>query len=602
MRSLQARLLFSSTVVLTAFLMMLAFALDHSFRTQKLGDIASRLNIYVQSVLAQIELKDRYSLCKSLAFIGDAGFSQRRNASLYGIITNSDDTVIWQSSSITKTEDDVVLPFLGTAKLGRLIHKVLVNDRDREFISVSYRAQIDVVSCDTEESMPVMTPNNDKATGHVLHHHNRSLESSDKSPTRVASPNPKHVPPQFPRVNLHGSPESRRPGESGVAANRATVVEIVIKISEALDAKRETFEHDKGSKNNTNSNNDRNSLENKNPKTPAIVELISRPVSFWGGAGEQLTVIPQPDPGPVESNDDEVTVHTYYDDLRQFRVTLAMGFVAVLGVYLLLFTIFLRLWGLLPMRKVAQELDNIKAGAAEKLTGLYPEEILGLTDSINRLIISERAQQERYRNSLGDLAHSLKTPLTVLIGAAELEGLPGEFKNDMQDQVLRMRQIIDYQLQRAAAGRITLTAPVHVGKSLQRLANTLFKAYAEKKVKYTQEVESGVVFLGDEGDFLEMFGNLMENAFKWCDGEVTVKAYHHSGNDKFQLEIEVNDNGPGVPKDKIESVLTRGFRADEAVSGQGIGLSVVKEIIHAYKGKLEIEQSELGGAKFRVLI
>lgn len=602
MRSLQARLLFSSAIVLTVFLMILAFALDHSFRTQKLSDIASRLNIYVQSVLAQIEVKDRYSLCKPLTFIGDAGFNQRRNASLYGIITNTDDTVIWKSTSTKKTQDDFKLPFLGKARLGKLTQKVLANDKHREFIAVSYRAQIDVVSCDVEESMPVMPENTDRNAGQVMHHHNRQFEPGNKSRMTVTRPGPKHIPPQLPRVNLHGSPESRN-SSPGASRNEARVVEIVIKITEALDAKHERFEHDKGSEK-KNADNDRSTLTGKAPVNPEVVELNSAFYSFWGEAGvDQYTVDLPPDSGPDLSNDDNgVILHTYYDDLRQFRVTLAMGFVAVLGVYLFLFTMFLRLWGLMPMRKVAQELDNIKAGAAEKLTGLYPAEILGLTDSINRLIISERAQQERYRNSLGDLAHSLKTPLAVLVGAAEQKDLPGEFKKDMQDQVLRMRQIIDYQLQRAAAGRTTLTAPVHVGKSLQRLANTLFKAYAEKNVKYTQEVEPGVVFLGDEGDFLEMFGNLMENAFKWCGGEVTVKAFHHSGNDKFQLEIEVHDNGPGVPEDKIQSVLTRGFRVDEAVSGQGIGLSVVKEIIHAYKGKLEIGKSELGGAKFGVLI
>ncbi len=583
---------------------MLALALDHSFRSQKLSDIASRLNIYVQSVLAQIEVKDRYSLCKPLAFIGDAGFSQRKDASLYGIITNSDDTVIWQSTSITKTQDDEVLPFLGASKLGKLTHKVLINDKDREFISVSYRVQIDIVSCEVEQiPVPVVQPgkSNDRTRGQVMHHSDGTLDSGKNLRTLSQADSPKLL-PQALGIHLHGRPRPVTTQHLNTANGQNKIVEIVIKISEALDTRHEKFIRQSGADDRSQSSSQINPAE-------SLPEIVTQPLiegkpatvleSAWGEVVTRTTI---QSPAPVVNTEDDIEVHTYYDDLRQFRITLSMGFFAVIAVYLLLFTIFLRVWGLMPMRKVSEELDNIKAGAAEKLTGLYPEEISGLTESINRLIISERAQQQRYRNSLGDLAHSLKTPLTVLVGAAQQQGLPRAFKQDMEDQVLRMRQIIDYQLQRAAAGRTTLAAPVHVGKSVQRIANTLFKAYAEKSVHYNQEVESGVVFLGDEGDFLEMLGNLMENAFKWCNGEVTVNAFHHSGNDDFTIEIEILDNGPGVPEDKIESVLTRGFKADEGVSGQGIGLSVVKEIIHAYNGKLEIARSTLGGAKFKVFI
>lgn len=583
---------------------MLALALDHSFRSQKLSDIASRLNIYVQSVLAQIEVKDRYSLCKPLSFIGDAGFSQRKNASLYGIITNSDDTVIWQSTSITKTQDDEVLPFLGASQLGKLTHKVLINDKDREFISVSYRVQIDIVSCAVVQTpVPVAQPekSDEKSGGRVMHHSDGTLDSGENPRTLGQTDSPKLL-PQDPGITLHGSPASVRPQHLYAANGKNKIVEIVIKISEALDTRHEKFVKQSEADDRSESNSQIKSVEFE-PEMATQPLTVNKPATVIESArGDDVTRTVIQSPPPVVNTEDDIEVHTYYDDLRQFRITLSMGFFAVMAVYLLLFTVFLRLWGLLPMRKVSEELDNIKAGAAEKLTGLYPEEISGLTESINRLIISERAQQQRYRNSLGDLAHSLKTPLTVLVGAAQQEGLPGTFKQDMEDQVLRMRQIIDYQLQRAAAGRVTLAAPVHVGKSVQRLANTLFKAYAEKSVHYNQEVESGVVFLGDEGDFLEMLGNLMENAFKWCNGEVTVKAFHHSGNDDFKIAVEIHDDGPGVPEDKIESVLKRGFKADEGVSGQGIGLSIVKEIIHAYNGKLEIARSTLGGAKFKVLI
>ena len=623
MRSLKARLLFSSTIVLTVFLLILAIALDHSFRTQKINDIAARLNIFVQSVIAQIEIKDKYSLCKNLSFIGDAGFSKRKNASLFGVIINKH-ALLWQSTSNRKSNE--IVPYIRASRLGKLIQKIKKSPDGRSFLSVSYRVSLPVVDCDAMEpeiplsvNPPLNQPQiNKKAKDKTG---DKTRDKKTVGPKEPSRPGQSGIPPT-------ALPQPSKPNAAPPANGQQLppvqpydsqndLVEIVIKISEALDAPHERFEEQQDTADDEatssgepeNSKADNNSDDTKfvifeGPENKPEVLYINPIVNQWNDIDIPNTPVNQngayTDPPTIEEGKSEQ--RTYYDDLYQFRITLAFGLTAVLGIYLLLFMVFLRLWGLMPMRKVSEELEQIKTGEAEKLSGVYPEEISGLTDSINRLIITERAQQERYRNSLGDLAHSLKTPLAVLVGAGEQEGLPEGFKQDMQVQVARMRQIVDYQLQRAAAGRASLSASVPVAKSLQRLANTLFKAYADKNVKYSQDIDESVMFRGDEGDFLEMFGNLMENAFKWCADEVKVSAWPITDSDNFRLSIQVEDNGPGVPEDKIESVLTRGFRADEAVSGQGIGLSVVKEIIHAYKGKLEISRSDMGGARFRVLV
>ena len=284
---------------------------------------------------------------------------------------------------------------------------------------------------------------------------------------------------------------------------------------------------------------------------------------------------------------------------RKRLIQLSAGLTVTLLVTLVL---VLKWWGLGPLRQVAKELDAVKSGKSHNITGIYPKELAGLTDGIKTLIVSERAQQERYRNSLGDLAHSLKTPLAVLASTSENQvAHPSEIAGTLREQVSRMRQIVDYQLQRAAAsGRTTLMTPIQVKTAADRIVNTLKKVYAEKSILFEIDIEDDAMFIGDEGDLLELCGNILDNACKLCQKRVRVSASMKVLDDNSVLQIDVEDDGPGIDEDKILGVLKRGFRADESHAGQGIGLAVVKEIIHAYQGKLSISQSDLGGAKFTV--
>jgi two-component system sensor histidine kinase PhoQ len=215
----------------------------------------------------------------------------------------------------------------------------------------------------------------------------------------------------------------------------------------------------------------------------------------------------------------------------------------------------------------------------------------------------ENAQSHlaRYRDALGDLAHSLKTPLAVLRGAIEKQNsdADSEIGAVAQEQIDRMTRIIEYQLKRAAAsGRTHLTPPVSVAEKSRQVAAALAKVYAEKQVDCRIMVEDDVVFHGDEGDLLEILGNLLDNAFKWCRSrvELSARTVLEPLGTSSHLELRVDDDGPGIAEDVAERVTRRGERTDSSVPGHGLGLAIVDSIVRTYLGQLVIERSPLGGA------
>jgi two-component system sensor histidine kinase PhoQ len=273
------------------------------------------------------------------------------------------------------------------------------------------------------------------------------------------------------------------------------------------------------------------------------------------------------------------------------------GWLLGVTVMLLLAQAVILGWSLKPLREVAVDLDRVKAGEADRLQENYPGEIRGLTESINTFIDSERMQRDRYRNSLADLAHSLKTPLAVLKTGIN----DGDIGHDqsMSEQLDRMTQIVDYQLQRASAsGRTSLGTTVPLLHNIERLVNTLAKVHADRGVQCDVNIDAGLSFPGEEGDLLEMAGNLLENAYKWSQGRIHVSAIIQStAEGKEVLQLMIEDDGKGIPLARRSEVLQRGKRADESVSGHGIGLSVVQEIVTVYGGSFAISDSKgLGGA------
>ena len=259
-------------------------------------------------------------------------------------------------------------------------------------------------------------------------------------------------------------------------------------------------------------------------------------------------------------------------------------------------------WGLRPLRQVMTELDLIEHAKQKKITGIYPQEIAQLSRRINNFIENERKNLQRYRNTLGDLAHSLKTPLAVIKGIADKDQVLD--KENINEHVERMNQIVEYQLKRAASSQFSVMhGAVDVQNILTKLDKSLHKVYADKNVRVNWHVESSAMFFGDQADLFELLGNTLDNAFKWSEGKLMYRVFTRSTNSQMrpQLTIEIHDDGPGIRKSERSAVLQRGARVDQQIPGQGIGLAVVREIVERYEGELDILTSDLGGALIKIV-
>lgn len=272
-------------------------------------------------------------------------------------------------------------------------------------------------------------------------------------------------------------------------------------------------------------------------------------------------------------------------------------------VLLLLQTLILR-WSLRPLRDVIDELKRVQAGTAAGMSEAHPRELEPLTESINAFIQSERLNLEHQRNTMADLAHSLKTPLAVLRSRLDGDSDEHALREEVDAQVRRMNDLVSYQLARAArSGHALYAAPVEVEPYAEQIVVGLEKVYAARGVLCEFEIAPEARFHGEPGDLQELLGNLLENAFKWARSRVllTVVEGATTAGRRAGLRIVVEDDGPGIAADKIARVLRRGVRGDEQVQGHGIGLAIVQDIIHAYRGQLRVSHSEeRGGARFEV--
>lgn len=252
--------------------------------------------------------------------------------------------------------------------------------------------------------------------------------------------------------------------------------------------------------------------------------------------------------------------------------------------------------GLKPLYNLALELKEIEDGNSESLSGNYPKELSRLTGNLNRLVDSERKQRERYHQRLGDLAHSLKTPLAVISNAVNEPD--DELPEIVKTQYQRMNQIVRYQLQRAVVSQqVTGITKVNILEHVIQIKNALDKVYKDKAVLCEVRIKKDCYFQGDQSDLLEMLGNLMDNAYKYGAGEVKVSAIE----DDNKLTISIEDNGIGIEENEREKITQRGARLDTQEQGQGIGMAVIVDIIQSYHGTIDISDSSLLGAKFTLI-
>lgn len=304
------------------------------------------------------------------------------------------------------------------------------------------------------------------------------------------------------------------------------------------------------------------------------------------------------------------------NDMRAFRVTVAGDLRVVeaqvdsfngilVTAFLLLgaglvIAIFLQVRiGLLPLRRVSESLARIRDGKAQSLEGDFPKEIAPLAAELNSLIAHGAEVVGRARTHVSNLAHFLKTPLSVLASEAEAAG-PSPLADQVKRQVFTMRRQVDHYLTRArAAGNVnalgirTAVAPV-----LADLTRVLTRIHQARGIEIEAESPANLYFRGERQDLEEMTGNLIDNACKWARAEVHVTARREGA----QLILDIEDDGPGLSPAERQKVGTRGERLDESVPGTGLGLAIVRDISKLYGGSLTLDASPHGGLKARLVL
>jgi two-component system sensor histidine kinase PhoQ len=297
---------------------------------------------------------------------------------------------------------------------------------------------------------------------------------------------------------------------------------------------------------------------------------------------------------------DENEIFTQIAEFRR-AIWVYLGFA---GLLLVLVQIIILRWSLQPLRILESDMHALQLGKQQRLMKAYPLELKPISSSINALIDSERSNLELSRNTLADLAHSLKTPLAVLQTQSEHITNSEEFRREVTTQIGRMNDIVSYQLSRASrTGHTLYSAPIDILPHAEIIVKSLEKIYASKGVYCEFEIDEISQFSGELGDLQELLGNFLENAFKWANKRVllTIHPVHEPGAKRPGLFISIEDDGPGIAPEDINKILQRGVRGDERVQGHGIGLAIVQDIIKSYNGNLSVDQSiELSGAKFTI--
>jgi signal transduction histidine kinase len=271
-------------------------------------------------------------------------------------------------------------------------------------------------------------------------------------------------------------------------------------------------------------------------------------------------------------------------------------YLVIFGAGMIAINMFAILFGLQPLARVREALSRVREGAAQRLDGKFPVEIEPLASETNALIENNRRIVERARTQVGNLAHSLKTPLAVLVNEGRAIG--GGKGRLIVEQAEAMRQQVEHYLQRAriAAQRDSIVFRTPVKAVLERMARVMAKLKPETPISLKLPSET-VVFAGEREDFEEIVGNLFENALKWATTRVVVTLSAADDGAPGMLALVIEDDGPGIPEERAREALKRGRRLDETKPGTGLGLSIVADLVAEYGGSLQLERSQLGGLR-----
>ncbi|MBF9000691.1 ATP-binding protein [Vibrio nitrifigilis] len=252
-------------------------------------------------------------------------------------------------------------------------------------------------------------------------------------------------------------------------------------------------------------------------------------------------------------------------------------------------------WSLLPLRRMQRELAALRKGEQSELNDTYPQEISPLVNDLNALLFHYQELLDRARNHAGNLSHALKTPLSVLKN--EVDRLDDDQYQRLSAPVAQIQGQIDYHLGRARMAGSTNILSVKTAPSerIDAISMAFDKVYAEREITLVNELESELQVAVEESDLDEMVGNLLENGYKWSQS--LIRVYSEDTEQSGWVNICVEDDGPGIETEAMEKAMQRGVRLDETTPGTGLGLNIVSEMAHSYRGKLTLEKAKLGGLK-----
>jgi signal transduction histidine kinase len=263
--------------------------------------------------------------------------------------------------------------------------------------------------------------------------------------------------------------------------------------------------------------------------------------------------------------------------------------------------------GLKPLFSLTEGIEAMRNGQTSRLHGQYPIEIMPVADQINALMDHTQQSLERHRTHVGNLAHALKTPLSVLMGLSERMAYDqdprlNELREQVDKQVVSMKSQIDHHLRRAriAARSSNLGELTDLDSLLDEMSVMMEQIHHQKGIEIDWRCEEGLHFHGEKQDLMEIVGNLLENAAIWCRHKVKINASFEPNQVLSSLILIIEDDGPGLREERYEDVLKRGLRLDESRPGSGLGLSIVDELVRAYQGYINLDRSPLGGLKVSV--
>lgn len=287
------------------------------------------------------------------------------------------------------------------------------------------------------------------------------------------------------------------------------------------------------------------------------------------------------------------------DQISSFEFDLAVTFAGLACALILSLAAQLH-FGLKPLRTLQEGVAAIRRGEAERIEGDFPQDLRPLASELNLLIAANRDVVERARTQVGNLAHALKTPLSVILNEATLD--PGPLADKVTEQAAIMRDQVSYYLNRARAvvRASVLAGSTKVAPAIEGLVRTFEKIYTERAIRFTLSMPRPVLFQGERQDLEEMVGNLIDNAGKWARHEVVIDVAPEPWRnfaERRYFRITIDDDGPGLPPELRQDALSRGKRLDETKPGSGLGLSIVADLASVYGGRLVLEDSPKGGLR-----